>query len=64
MGTEERESMSDLFKKEKKIRHKLLNMRFERACGKLSDVTAPRKSRKQLARVLTKINMGNLRFNK
>ena len=64
MSSQKRDSMDNLFKEEKRIRRKLLDMRFDQACGKLVDLTAPRRNRKLLARILTKINMGNLNFTK
>ncbi len=60
MNTKGSQSMAELFEEEKKLRRKLLDMRFDQACGKLFDIAAPKKARRQLARVLTKINMRNL----
>ena len=49
-------SPDELRQEEQQIRKQLLEARFDRAVGRLLDLSAPRRLRKQLARVLTCLN--------
>ncbi|MEM7402628.1 MAG: 50S ribosomal protein L29 [Myxococcota bacterium] len=46
-------SPDQLQQEQQQIRKQLLEARFDRAVGRLLDLSAPRRLRKQLARVLT-----------
>lgn len=49
-------SLDQLRQEEQKLRKQLLEARFDRAVGRLLDLSAPKRLRKQLARVLTCVN--------
>ena len=46
----------ELREKVLELKKRLSEMRFEKTAGKLFDTSAPRKLRRQLARVLTRLN--------
>lgn len=47
---------SELKQKILELKKRISEMRFEKTAGKLIDTSAPAKSRKQLARFLTRLN--------
>lgn len=49
-------SLDQLRQQEQQLRKQLLETRFDKAVGRLLDLSSPKRLRKQLARVLTCLN--------